>query len=129
MRNEISFMSGLFDTAALTPPVAGDRHFGEDLARWLAVRSKGSEFTFGPPVRSADGWSEPVTVDGESFRLDFGLADLSVGEDYAEWHIKIEKMRSWKYFGSKDSPSRSRLCDLIHNILRDERQIREVQWS
>ena len=129
MKNQISFMSGLFDTTALTPPIANDRHFGEDLAKWMIVKSKGSEFVFSTPVRSADGWSESVTVDGESFVIGYGLAEASIGEDYAEWLIKIDKPRTWKFFGPKDSPSRSRLCDLIHNILRDERQIREVQWS
>lgn len=129
MKNQISFMSGLFDTQASIPPVAGDHHFGEDLAKWIIVKSKGSEFVFSSPVRSAEGWSESVTANGESFVLDFGLVDGSVGEDYAEWLIKIDKPRAWKFFGPKDSPSRGRLCDLIHNILRDERQIREVQWS
>ena len=121
-------MSGLFDTKAMLPPVSNDRHFGEDLANWMAIKSKGSEFVFSTPVRSADGWSESVTANGESFVLGFGLVDGSVGADYAEWLITIDKPRTFAFFGSKDSPSRSRLCDLIHNILRDERGIREVQW-
>gem|GEM_PF-1681062 len=129
MKNQISFMSGLFNTEALVPPVANDRHFGEDLAKWLQLKSKGSDFVFGTPVPSADGWSETVAANGERFVLGFGLVEASVGEDYAEWVIKVGKLRTWKYFGSRDSASRSRLCDLIHNILRDERQIREVQWS
>ena len=129
MKNQISFMSGLFDTAELSPPVAGDRHFGEDLAIWMAKKSDGGEFVFGNPVRTADGWIESVTVDGEKFVVGFGLGSDSAGEDYAEWTITIDKPRTWRSFGSKDSPSRARLCDLIHNILRDERGIREVQWS
>ncbi|HEX3101183.1 MAG TPA: hypothetical protein VHQ01_05305 [Pyrinomonadaceae bacterium] len=128
MKNQISFMSGLFDTKELSPPVANDRHFGEDLALWIAEKSNGGEFVFGKPVRSADGWSESVTAGSETFVLGFGIGNASAGEDYAEWMITIDKSRSWRSFGSKDSPSRSRLCDLIHNILRDERQIREVQW-
>ena len=129
MKNQISFMSGLFDTRASIPPVANDRHFGEDLAKWMIAKSKGSEFIFSPPVKSADGWSEAVTANGESFVVDFGIVDSTIGDEYAGWTITIDKPRSWRFFGSKDSPSRSRLCDLIHNILRDERQIREVQWS
>ena len=121
-------MSGLFDTKVLCPPVADDRHFGEDLAKWLVIKSKGSEFVFSTPVRSADGWSESVTANGERFVLDFGLVNGSAGADYAEWLITIDKPRAFAFFGTKDSPSRSRLCDLIHNILRDERGIREVQW-
>ena len=122
-------MSGLFDTTALIPPVADDRHFGEDLAKWMIVKSKGSEFVFSTPIKSADGWSESVMVDGENFVLGFGIDGETIGHEYAGWTITIDKPRSWKFFGSKDSPSRARLCDLIHNILRDERQIREVQWS
>ena len=129
MKNQISFMSGLFDTAELSPPVANDHHFGEDLALWIAKKSDGSDYVFSAPVRNADGWSESVTDGGEKFVLGFGLVDGSAGSDYAHWLITIDKPRSWRSFGSKDSPSRSRLCDLIHNILRDERQIREVQWS
>ena len=129
MKNQISFMTGLFDTAELSPPVANDRHFGEDLALWVAKKSNGGEFVFGPPVRSDRGWSESVTLGKEKFVLGFGIGKASAGEDYAEWTITIDKPRSWGPFGSKDSASRSRLCDLIHNILRDERGIREVQWS
>lgn len=129
MKNQISFMSALFDTQAAIPTVPGDRHFGEDLAKWMIVKSRGSEFVFHSPVKSADGWSEAVTANGESFVVDFGIVDATIGDEYAGWTIKIDKARSWKLFGSKDSPSRGRLCDLIHNILRDERQIREVQWS
>ncbi len=122
-------MSGLFDTKAMVPPVINDRHFGEDLAKWMAAKSKGSEFVFGAPVRSATGWTESVTANGETFTLGFGIVDANIGDEYAGWTITIDKPRTWKFFGSKDSPSRSRLCDLIHNILRDERQIREVQWG
>lgn len=122
-------MSGLFDTAASSPPLADDTHFGEDLAIWMKEKSKGGEFVFGQPIRSADGWSESVTLNDESFVLGFGLRDGFVGSDYANWTITIDKPRTWRFFGSKDSPSRSRLCDLVHNILRDERQIREVQWG
>lgn len=128
MKDQISFMSGLFDTKALNPPVANDRHFGEDLAKWMAVRSAGSEFAFGSPVRTAYGWTEKVTANGEDFVLGFGIDYSTIGDDYAGWTITIEKQRFLNFFGSKDSPSRRRLCDLIHNILRDERQIREVQW-
>ena len=122
-------MSGLFDTTEASPPVANDTHFGEDLALWMAKKSLGGEFVFGKPVRSADGWYESVTADGEKFVVGFGIVNGSAGSDYAHWLITIDKTRSWRSFGSKDSPSRSRLCDMIHNILRDERQIREVQWS
>ncbi len=122
-------MSGLFDTSELSPPVANDRHFGEDLALWIARKSDGGEFVFGKPIRSANGWSQSVTAGKEKFVVGFGIGNASVGKEYAEWMITIDKSRTWGPFGSKDSPSRSRLCDLIHNILRDERGIREVQWS
>lgn len=128
MKNQISFMCGLFDTAASIPPIANDHHFGEDLAKWMAVKSKGSEFVFGTPVRNESGWSESVSANGESFVLGFGLAEGSIGSDYAEWKITIDSPRSWKSFGSNDSQVRSRLCDHIHNVLRDERQVRELQW-
>lgn len=128
MKNQISFMSGLFDTEALVPAVANDRHFGEDLAKWFIAKSKGSEFAFGVPVKTADGWTDAVSVNGETFAVDFGIVDSSIGSDYAEWLITIGKPRSWKSLGSADSATRSRLCDHIHNVLRDERQVRELQW-
>ena len=129
MKNQISFRTSLFDSNKLVPPISNDQHFVEDLANWMSKKATGSEFAFGMPVQELHGWSETVAVDGEMFILGFGIVDGSVGVDYAEWHITIEKLRKWKMFGSKDSASRGRLCDLIHNILRDERQIREVQWS
>lgn len=128
MKNQISFRTSLFDSKELVPHVAGDQHFGEDLALWMSKKATGSEFAFGQPMQEEHGWSETVAVDDENFILGFGIVPESIGTDYAEWMITIEKMRKWKMFGSKDSASRGRLCDLVHNILRDERQIREVQW-
>jgi len=128
MKNQISFRTELFDSKKIVPPVAGQQ-LGEDLAKWMSGKAKGGEFDFGRPTRAEHGWSETVNVNGESFILGFGIVDSYIGLDYAEWLITIDKPRKWFLFGSKDSPSRDRLCDLIHNILRDERQIREVQWS
>ena len=121
MKEQITFMTGLFDTTA------SDHRFGEDLAKWMANKSKGTEFTFGTPTPSATGWAESVTAGGEKFTLGFGLADASVGSDYAEWLITIDKPASWR--SQNGSSPRGRLCDHIHNVLRDERQIREVCWD
>ncbi|MEJ7622646.1 MAG: hypothetical protein WKF34_01500 [Pyrinomonadaceae bacterium] len=129
MKNQITFMSGLFESQPDSSTEAGGNHFGGDLAEWIVTRSNGSEFVFAKPVRTETGWSDHVTVDGESFVLGFDLGAKSVDADYAEWVITIDKPRKFKFFGPKDSPSRARLCDLIHNILRDERGIREVQWG
>ena len=129
MKNQISFRTSLFDSHELVPQVADDRHFGEDLANWMSKKAAGSEFKFGKPVQEPHGWSETVATNGESFVLGFGIVDEYIGIDYAEWSITIDKPRKWKMFGSKDSLSRGRLCDLVHNILRDERQIREIQWG
>jgi hypothetical protein len=82
MKDQISFVSGLFDTAPSVPPVANDHHFGEDVAVWMAGKSKDSEFNFGAPVRTPTGWAEPVTADGESFVLGFGLMDGYIGSDH-----------------------------------------------
>jgi len=122
-------MTELFESGSVKPVSADEVRPGEDLARWFKVKSMGSEFVFDDPVRSVNGWSESVTANGESFVLGFDIMDGSLGSDYAEWHITIDKRRKWKFIGSKDSRSRSRLCDLVHNILRDEYAIREVQWS
>ena len=122
-------MTGLFESGHIAPISVNEVRPGEDLARWLKVKSMGSEFVFDDPIWNASGWSESVTANGESFVLGFGIVESSLGSDYAEWHITIDKRRKWKFIGSKDSRSRSRLCDLVHNILRDEYSIREVQWS
>ena len=129
MKDQITFMTGLFKTTGSVALIEADHPFGEDLAKWMAGKSKGTEFTFGTPTRSATGWTEPVTADGEKFILSFGLADSSVGSDYAEWLITIDKPASWRSLSVNGSSSRSRLCDHIHNVLRDERQIRELQWD
>lgn len=129
MKNHISFRTELFDSKELTPKSANKPNFGEDLAKWMSGKAKGGEFSFGSPTPALHGWSETVNGNGEKFVLGFDIVDSYIGLDYAEWQITIDKPRKWKMFGSKDSPSRDRLCDLIHNILRDERKIREVQWS
>jgi hypothetical protein len=126
MKDKITFMSELFDTAKSDPPVENDHHFGEDLAKWMALKSKNTEFDFGEPVRTPSGWADPVMADGEKFMLGFGLVDGSAGSEYAEWLITIDKPGAWR---SAASSSRARLWDHIHNVLRDERKIREVQWD
>ena len=129
MKNEISFMTGIFESGEGTALSADEKRPGEDLAKWLKTKSMGSEFVFDDPIRRSKGWSEAVTANGEHFTIGFGILESTVGSDYAEWHITIEKERKWGFLGSKDSASRARLCDLVHNILRDEYSIREVQWS
>ena len=119
----------MFDSKETVSNAVNGPHFGEDLAKWMSVKAKGGEFSFGNPMLTPHGWSETVKGNGENFVLGFDIVDSYIGIDYAEWQITIDKPRKWKLFGSKDSPSRDRLCDLIHNILRDERKIREVQWS
>jgi hypothetical protein len=129
MKNQISFTTGLFDSGQTGPGQTGGQRLGEDLARWLISKSKGDEFTFAEPIPAGTGWVDSVTAEGETFKLGFGLMPGTSGANYAEWLITIEKERKWKMFGSKDSELRGRLCDLIHNVLRDEGQIREVHWG
>ena len=129
MKNQISFTTTLFDTKELVPHVENDQHFGEDLAVWMSTKARGGEFEFGKPIHAKHGWSETVAANGENFILGFDIVDGSVGRDYAEWVITIDKPRKWKMFGSKNSPLRGRLCDLVHNILRGDRHIREIQWG
>jgi hypothetical protein len=129
MKNQISFTTGLFDSGQIRHTNGGEAQLGEDLARWLFVKTKGDEFAFGEPFQQNGGWAEQITAEGENFKLGFALMPDSVGADHAEWLITIEKERKWKIFGSKDSELRGRLCDLIHNVLRDEGQIREVHWG
>ena len=93
-----------------------------------SVPPKNSEFQFGSPVRTPTGWAEPVTAGGEKFMLGFGLVEGSAGKEYAEWLITINRPSSWRS-GNSGSASRSRLCDHVHNLLREEREIREVQWD
>jgi hypothetical protein len=129
MKTQISFMTGLFESGVPKQAVASDRLLGEDIALWFINKSKGGEFEFGIPVQDQAGWSETARASGEEFKLGFEIAHATVGSDYAEWHITIGKVGSFGFFGSRDSAVRSRLCDHIHNVLRDEYQVREVQWT
>ena len=130
MKNQISFTTGLFDSGQFKQGSENESRLGEDLAHWLNTKSGHDEFTFGEPKPSgSDGWTESVTADGESFTLGFGLMPGTHAADHAEWLITIKKERGWNPFGSHDSELRGRLCDLIHNVLRDEGQIREVHWG
>jgi hypothetical protein len=130
MKNQISFTTGLFDSGQIKPGSEGMTRLGYDLARWLNARSGDDEFTFGEPSPfGQDGWTEKVTANGESFTLGFGLMPGTRPADHAEWLITIKKERGWNPFGPTDSALRGRLCDLIHNVLRDEGEIREVHWG
>lgn len=127
MKTQISFMSSLFKSGERKQDAASDRLLGEDLALWFAGRSKDVEFAFGKPVHGQNGWSESASAAGEEFTLGFEIVHGSVGSDYAEWNINIGK--AGRMFGAKDSEVRSRLCDHIHNVLRDSRDVREIQWA
>lgn len=125
MKEEISFMTGKF--ASTTTEATEGHQFGEDLAKWMAMRSKDSEFKFGAAEKTDLGWSEMVTVGSESFRLGFNIGK-DTRPDYSEWHVTIGGGSGWNSSRSVGTPGRSRLCDHVYNVLRDERQIRELQW-
>lgn len=120
-------MTSLFKSGERKQDAASDRLLGEDLALWFAGRSKDVEFAFGKPVQGQTGWSESASAAGEEFTLRFQIVHSSVGSDYAEWTINIGK--AGKVFGARDSAVRSRLCDHVHNVLRDSRDMRDVQWA
>ncbi len=128
MKNHISFTTGLFDSGVANSGSKTDE-LGRDLAPWLIAKSKGDEFTFAEPTRNGHGWTDAVSAKGEKFKLGFGLLPGSAGANYADWRITIEKVGGWKFFAQKDSKLRDRLCDLVHNVLRDEGEIREVHWG
>lgn len=129
MKTEITFMTGLFESGVAKQAQDVDRLLGEDLAQWFINKSGNGEFTFSTPVQDQLGWSELARSQGEEFKLGFEIAHASVGSDYAEWRITIDKVRKLGIFGSKDSKVRDRLCDHVHNVLRDAYDIREVQWG
>jgi hypothetical protein len=128
MKNQVSFMSELFETSAPIPTQSTAEYFGKDVAVWLAKKSIGSEFEFTEPVKSKGGWSHVASANGEAFTLDFGIVPESIGAEYAEWLITIDTPKKWQTLKENGSPSRSRLCDHIRNVLRDEGRIREVHW-
>lgn len=127
MKTQISFMTSLFKSGIRMQDADSDRLLGEDLALWFAGRSKDGEFAFGKPVQGDTGWSESASAVGEEFTLGFEIVHASVGSEYAEWKINIGK--AGRMFGAKDSEIRSRLCDHVHNVLRDSRHVREIQWA
>lgn len=129
MKSQISFTTDLFESKEGKPHSIDGGRLGEDLARWLVERAKGSEFAFGQPFQEDTGWTVPVDAEGEKFVVRFAIQDESIGDTQADWLITVEKVRRWKLFGSGDSAIRSRLCDLIQNILRDGAHIREVRWE
>ena len=129
MKSQISFTTDLFETREVKPHFINDRCFGEDLARWFVEAASGGEFRFGEPFQEDWGWAVFAEANGEKFVVGFGIMDESIGDEQADWLITIEKLRRWKVFGSKDSPMRAELCDLIQNVLRDKPHIREIRWT
>ena len=129
MKNQISFTTGLFDSGQVGVPSGSGLKPGEDLARWLIKKTSGDEFLFGEPFQNNGGWAERVSAGGEKFELGFELIPASMGSAYADWVIRIGREKRWTMFRAKGTETRGRLCDLIHNVLRDEGEIREVQWG
>jgi hypothetical protein len=129
MKSQISFTTDIFGTKQSRPDTADDHLFGEDLALWLAKEASGGEFVFGKPFPADWGWAVEATSGEEKFLVGCGIMNESIGDDQADWLITVEKIRKWKMFGSKDSPLRSELCDLIQNVLRDKPHIREIRWT
>lgn len=121
MKSQISFTTDIFESKDLKP-------FGKDLAEWLAEACGGHEFTFGEPTPDDWGWTVLADAGGEKFIVGCAIMDKSIGNEQADWLITVEKERKWM-FGSKDSPLRSDLCDLIQNVLRDKPHIREIRWT
>ncbi len=122
MKSQISFTTDIFESKNVKP-------FGKDLAKWLIDACSGHEYTFGEPFQDDWGWSVLAEANGENFVIGFAIMDKSIGDDQADWLITVEKERRWKMFGSKDSPLRSNLCDLIQNVLRDKPHVREIRWT
>lgn len=122
-------MTSLFKTGNTKQDAADDRLLGEELALWFISRSKDGEFAFDKPVQSEFGWSESVRAVGEEFTLGFEIVHSSVGSEYAEWNINIDKVKRTSIIGSKNSVVRGRLCDHIQNVLRDSNHIREMRWD
>lgn len=120
-------MTSLFKSGIRMQAADGDRLLGEDLALWFVGRSKDGEFAFSKPVQGQTGWSESASSEGVEFTLGFEIVHASVGSDYAEWNINIGK--TGKTFGAKATEVRSRLCDHVHNVLRESRHVREIQWA
>lgn len=127
MKTQISFITDLFNSGRTSAEAPGESRLGEDLAKWLFEKIKGSEFNCGAPVWAEGSWELPVDADGEKFTVDVRILDESIGEEQADWVITVRKTRKW--YGSKDSPLRHKLCDLLQNVLRDESQIREIGWE
>jgi hypothetical protein len=128
MKEQISFMTSLFESGVAKQAAEGDRLLGEDLAVWLGSRPHDDEFVFDKPIQAGAGWTETVHVGGSDFMLGFNIVHASVGSDYSEWRITIDGGQKWKFFSSPSSTVRGRLCDHIHNVLRSERFVREIQW-
>jgi len=121
MKSQISFTTDVFESKSEKP-------FGKDLAEWLIEACGGHEFTFGAPFQDDWGWTVLAESGGEKFIVGCAIMDKSIGLEQADWLITVEKERGWM-FGSKDSPLRSDLCDLIQNVLRDKPHIREIRWT
>lgn len=128
MKSQISFTTDIFESKEVKPHFINDRCFGEDLAQWFVGAATGGEFTFSEPFQEDWGWAIFAETAGEKFVVGFGIMDESIGDEQADWLITVEKQRKW-IFGSKDSPLRSNLCDLVQNVLRDKAHIREVRWT
>lgn len=129
MNREVSFCTDLFESREVQPHFINERCFGEDLAKWLIGKLKGSGFSFGEPYQEDWGWEIEAKVEGSRLYIQIGIMDESIGADEAEWLISVEMPRRWFSFGKEDSKSLSELCGAIDKVLRNEKAITQVQWQ
>ena len=88
-------------------------------------------FTFGGLIQEDWGWEFHARSGGVSLRIAIGIMDDSVGSDYPEWRILVERPRFnliKKLFGTTDDTVQSRLLSAIDAVLYEEPAITEIEW-
>jgi len=129
MNREISFRTNLFESKKVQPHFINDRCFGEDLANWLLGKLSESQFSFSEPYQEDWGWEIEAEKDSETFFVQIGIVDESIGENDAEWLISVEKVKSWFSFGKRSNLNFEILCQKIEEVLRKEPQISEISQT
>jgi len=127
MKWVIEFTTGRFNSAEIKPHFINDRCFGEDLIAWLIREFDDASFTLEEPFQEDWGWATLARKQNETFTIEVGIMDESIGGTPARWLLMVDKMRRFIIFGSNESPELDRLADIIARILDNSDEITDIE--
>ena len=128
MAHVITFRSARFDTAS-EPPNPINPIPGESVLRWLRERLAGSRYETTAPAAEDWGWYLDATVDGATYLVGAGGAEVEESPGHVDWTIQIHKHRSLrdKLTGRNKLAGDDPLSSAIERLVRQDSGITGIE--